>query len=172
VKRRSPKRAAKTLAEMSDTEFRKIVSNRYKFDPLPEDRPRVPVKQYTGTDDLIAEFKKRGKVRDGDLIRELALAMGESSFLELGREVRIRREIIHLVATRLFGVVKWGREMAKAQKGKKRAAARHRDWQAKANAIWTKNPSLSKKAVAIPMTRNAGSNIRADTVRRVIVKPK
>jgi hypothetical protein len=182
VKRRSPKRARKTLAKMTDAEFRKIVSKKYKFDPLPDDQPpRVHGGRYTGTDDLYAEFNARGKVRDIDLIQQLALAVAESNFLELeperdgihrgAREVRIRRGIVDMIAIRLFGDVKKLRENAAVQKGIRRGAARHGVWRAEADLIWAKKPSLSKKAVATVIARKLGGKVKAGTIRRVIVKP-
>jgi hypothetical protein len=164
----------KPYAEMTDAEFRRAVKDEHGFDPLPPDRPKAPVKQYTGTDDLIAQFKQHGRVKNADLVRQLALAVAQSDFAQSdsGSEVIIRREIVHIAAIKLFGAVQWSRAQAEAQKGKKRAGSHHSQWQQMANGFWANNGSLTKNGAAKLIARKLGGTTRADTIRRVIVKPK
>ena len=98
--------------------------------------------RYTGTDDLVAEFKKAGKVKLAPLIRELAIAEAASEFLELGPDVKIRRELIGIIVTMLAPGALWARAQARARNGKK-TATHHRKWQAQADDIWARNPSLT-----------------------------
>jgi hypothetical protein len=65
------KREQKTLAKMTDTEFRKAVRNKYKFDPLPRKAKPSPV--YTGTNELIEKFRNDDWVEIRAVLRELAI---------------------------------------------------------------------------------------------------
>ena len=132
-------------------------------------RPRTQLKPYTGTDDLIAEFKETGKAKNTGLIRALAIAKAESEFLELDH-VRLPYEILDIAAAKLVGGPKWAREQAKLRKEQRPAQHRHKQWQTLADTIRSKNPRLTNEAVARQIARQIGGN--ADWIRRVIVRSK
>lgn len=155
----------KAEIERNQADVRRAASDlRRKREEFERKTPR-----YTGTDDLIAEFRKAGKVKIAPLIRELAIAEAASEFLKLGSEVKIRRELIGIIATMLAGRPKWARAQASERKGKTTATHQKR-WQAQADDIWARNPSLTKQAVAKQIAK--GTELNANWIRRVISKRK
>lgn len=159
----------KPYAEMTDAEYRKAVKDEFGYDPLSPDQPKVHITQYTGTAKLLEQIKQGTKVQNQDLVRELVLWLAQAV---AGFDPDMRGEILYAVATKLHDSVKRGRKSAETQKGKKRAAALHSQWQQMANGYWAKNRSLSKRDVGKLIKRKLGGKTDADTVRKKIVKPK
>jgi hypothetical protein len=144
-----------------------IIGERVKIVPLSEVPASKPGARYTGTDDLIAQYKQNGKVKDIDLVRQLALAAAESKFLGHDSVVIIRRDILHIAATKLFGSVLWGRAMAEAQKVQ--AKPRRLRWNRLKDDILRRKPSLSIRSVATLISEKTGDKVSAI---RAAISPK
>jgi len=124
---------------------------------------------YDGTEKLIAEFKRRGKVKDVDLARELAISIASSEFLEKS-EIGLHPEIAKIIGSKLVSKIQWGRLWSTATKDKKKARAQHELWQSKYDEILSRKPKTTKATAAVWIAADVGGD--PDWIRRVIVKRK
>lgn len=124
------------------------------------------VKPDTGADDLIAEFKKSGKVNRSALVGEIAKAKLHHEVFgdDDDHDARIRFDLLDLLAEVIVGREKWQR----AQAARKKEAARHEHerWQKLADAVWMKRPHLRTARVAKLIAEDAGASW--ERIRRVI----
>jgi hypothetical protein len=157
----------KPYAEMNDAEFRRTVQEECGFDPLPRDWTRARIDgPYTGTRDLIANYKKGERISDVDLVRELVLILAQSYFLE--NLDNAQRSIVHIAIERLFKPVHKGREAAKKHKGTKLKASLYSQYEKMVDELLAKNPSLKNRALGVHIARKLGG--KPDTIRKVIPK--
>jgi hypothetical protein len=117
---------------------------------------------------FVAEVEERGKVKDVDLARELAVAQAASEFLE----EPLHPGFIRIIKSRLMASVEWGREHGARARANASAAAHrlHNQWQKMADEHWRVNPNLSASQAARLISRKLGVNW--NTVRRAIRKKR
>jgi hypothetical protein len=124
-------------------------------------------KPYDGTDRLIDQFEKTGKVSHRALLRELTIAKFYHEDFGEGPDAKTRfTELIDIIAPIISKGPLFAQE--KAERNKESGARNSKHWQALADEKWKSSPSLSKKRVAELIAKEEGGN--ADTIRRAISK--
>jgi hypothetical protein len=160
------KREKKTLAKMTDAEFRKLVSSKYKFDPLPDRQPKqVPV--YTGTNELIEKYTNDDWVKIRAVLRELAIIkLAHMTFGEGSPNAAIRFELIDVIASKLALLLKGQRTATKERHSP--ARSKHKLWKTCAAQISQIHPSFSDSRIATLISKEHGG--KPNTIRRVIAR--
>jgi len=159
----------KRLGKLDNRDFSKHGKDAYGFDPLAKSQNAV-IKRWTGEDDLIAEFRKTGKVRNIiSLLRVLIVAKIHGRDFGLDYP-QIPYEIIDIIASRLAPKAVRHRELVKANKAK--AEADHKKYRAMADAIREKHPRWSDRSIAHEISKKTGGDNphNPDWIRRIIKK--
>jgi hypothetical protein len=108
------------------------------------------------------------------LIKSINLLAGGRSPEEAWGRLALASTIVDAIDSnpiRDFGQILHDGAIERGREIRMEAAARRAAWQARAEAIWAKNPSLSKSAVAQRIAKEISGEFKPDTIRKRIRKP-
>jgi hypothetical protein len=123
---------------------------------------------------LIAEWRRTGKVRSRDVVRVLDTI--QLYHLVCGRpprkyqspnDILVPTELLDICGSLIAGKVAWAK--ACNARARRAGAQRRKGYQEAANRIWAKRPDLSASAVAKSIAKDL--EVNWNTVRRRIRKP-
>ena len=177
MKRRSPKRAAKALEEMSDDEFGRFVHDEYGYDPL-RLRPHGPV-ELLDMKRQIAIYEKSQRVVPLAVLAALHTIKSEQA-AEV--DVKIPAAFLNVVAAVIAGVVR--RDRLQRKDRKTREAVHRVQLQSRALELYSTRHAKNRQQAAhliakeeIERDRAAGKRItttidgKAAYIARIIPRP-